>query len=148
MSELEHKRRAGPATDAEVAGRLLAVAKPQGDAAREADLLERIMASAERTPRLASVAPASEAPKPRTEAVPAAATRVAPAFARRVAPRRDVWAAAGALAASLVIGLVAGQMSLPNAAVHRLAEVSGVSLTSATHDVATVLAAAEFGDDD
>ena len=144
MSELEHKRRAGPASDAEIAGRLLAAAKPQGDAPREAALLERIVAAAERMPRLAAVAPAPST----LGARPAADTKVAALPGRRTAPRRDLWAAAGALAASLVIGFVAGQMALPNAAVHRLAEVSGVSLTSATHDVATVLASAEHGDDD
>jgi hypothetical protein len=133
MSELEHKRRSGPATDAEIAGRLLAAAKPRVDAAREAALLDRIMATTERTPRLAVVT----ANTPITAAPP-----------RRAGPRRDMWAAAGALAASLVIGFIAGQMSLPRDAVYKMAEATGVSLSSATQDVAQGLAAAETGDDD
>jgi hypothetical protein len=143
MSELEHKRRAGPASDAEIAGRLLSVAKPRADAAREAALLERIMTAAEHTPRLAVVTAVSRQ-EPHAEIVSA----VVSLTQRRAGPRRDLWAAAGALAASLVIGFIAGQMSLPHAAVLSVAEASGVSLSSATQDVATVLATAEHGDDD
>ena len=66
---------------------------------------------------------------------------------RPLARRRDLWTAASVLAASLVIGFVAGQTSLPNDAVHRVADASGVSL-SASNDIAAVLTAAELGDDD
>jgi hypothetical protein len=141
MTELDTKRLLGPLSDADVAGHLLAAAKPQADIALEAALLERIMAAAERTPRLAAVAtlPKQQLPMERALAV---------ASARRGASSRDLWKAASVLAASLVIGFVAGQSSLPHAAVHRVAEASGLSLASATHDVASVLAGAEHGDDD
>lgn len=145
MDELEKKRRPGPATDEEVAGLLLKAAKPKQDAAREAALLDRIVAQAERTPRVVAAAP---------DVRPVAAS-IATLPARNVATRRppllsrnETWGAAGLLAASLLIGFFAGQTTLTQTTMQRVADASGVSLTPATQDIARVLAAAESEDDD
>jgi hypothetical protein len=157
-------------TDAEIAGRLLAVAKPKTDLTRDAALLDRILAAAERTPRLAPVSKVQHAmhpdvpvdSRPAASVQPDRQTAARPETTRpettrpgvmlpvpaRWTVRRDVWAAVSTLAASLVIGFVAGQTSLPHAAVHTMAEASGVSLTSAPIDIARMLASAELGDDD
>lgn len=156
MSENDQRRSVMPSSEAEVAQRLLAAAKPERDAAREAALLERIMAAAERTPRLVVVGAGQ--PVAAATATPAAVDH-APAVVRNVVAssrmplrraggRRDLWAATSVLAASLLIGFLAGQMSLPNAAVRSLAEASGVSFSSATQDAAQVLAAVEDEDED
>ncbi len=139
MSEREHDTLGGRGLDAEITGRLLALAKPPVDAAQEAALLERIVSAAARTPRLAVVT----RPSPSTAATRPIAR--APTTAR-VAARRDVWAAVGVLAASLIIGFVTGQTALPQATVFRVAEASGVTLVS--QDVAGLLATAEQEDDD
>lgn len=158
MSENDQRRSVMPPSEAEVAQRLLAAAKPERDAAREAALLERIMAAAERTPRLVVVG-AGQPVAAATETATPAAVDHAPAVVRNVVAssrmplrraggRRDLWAATSVLAASLLIGFLAGQMSLPNAAVRSLAEASGVSFSSATQDAAQVLAAVEDEDED
>ncbi len=145
MNELEHKRRTGLTSEAEVAGMLLGVAKPQPDTVRDTALLDRIMAVAERTPRLVAV---SAEPKVLTLAPTTPVANPIILARLRPVPRRDLWAAASVLAASLLIGFVAGQTSLPSATVFSVAEASGVSVLSATQDVATLLAGAELGDDD
>ena len=149
MDELEKKRCPGPATDEDIAGLLLKVAKPVRDTAREAALLDRIVAAAERMPR------AVAAPDLRPVAAQDIASRAAktpPRFAAlRRAPlltRNESWGAVSLLAASLVIGFLAGQTTLTQTTMQQLADASGVSLTPATQDIARVLAAAEHEDDD
>ena len=145
MDDLEKKRRLGPVTDEEVAGRLLHVAKPARDHAREAALLDRIVVQAERTPRV--VVTAVERPSIAAVTSHLAQQAIAP---RRppLLSRNETWGAAGLLAASLLVGFFAGQTTLTQTTMQRVAEASGVSLTSASQDIARVLASAEHEDDD
>lgn len=151
MDELEKKRRLGPATDEEVIGRLLKAAKPKQDAAREAALLDRIVAAAERTPRAVATAPqpaVSAVPPPKAQLHAVTPRRPSRTSSPSLLTNKESWSAAGLLAASLLIGFLAGQTTLTQTAMQRVAEASGVSLTAASQDVATVLAAAEHEDED
>lgn len=149
--------------DEEVAARLLALAKPVADPAREALLLDRIVTTAARTPRLAPRLARTEAlPHDATPLVtgataqPAAAPRVMSAgdvvpfvTPRSRAPivRADVWKIASVLAASLVIGFMAGlSPSVSDRAVNTLEEATGLTFASLPQELAATLATAEHGD--
>jgi hypothetical protein len=135
-----------PMTDATAAvDRLLAKTRPAHDAAREAALLDRIVAAAERTPRVIAATPA---PSPaRLHAQP-------PTPPPRSQPRptlrsnRDWWGGAGILAASLLIGVIAGQTAYSEQSVRGFEAATGMTLASATTDLADTLASAEPAEDD
>jgi hypothetical protein len=121
--------------------RLLQLAKPAPDSTRE-----RIMAAAERTPRIAVV---TSAP-PLAPAVPTM-PQTARMTQRLLGParsHRDRWGAAGILAASLLVGVVAGQTSYSQQTVRRFEQATGLTLASASHDLALTLAAHDLGEDD
>jgi hypothetical protein len=114
---------------------LLRQAKPQRDEGREAALLARIMATAEKTPRLVVATPAV----------------VAPAAARSLAlrrPDRDIWRAAGIMAAALVVGVFLGQSSFGEQTARRIEQSTGFMLASAGNEAAYSLAALEADDDE
>jgi hypothetical protein len=131
---------------------LLKAARPVSDAAREAALLDRIMAAAEKTPRLVS-GPTAVAPvAPATAKAAVVATtdvlRREPAAPVRLAvrPRRDFMMASGLLAASLVAGLLIGQMPYAAQTVTRIEQVTGFTLASASDEVAR--ASSELDEDE
>jgi hypothetical protein len=130
---------------------LLKAARPVSGAAREAALLDRIMAAAEKTPRLVSrPAELPAAPAPATAVVLAATTvlrREPPAPVRlAVRPRRDFMMASGLLAASLVAGLVIGQLPYAAQTVTRIEQATGYTLASASDEIAR--ASSEWDEDD
>jgi hypothetical protein len=123
---------------------LLRQARPAADAAREAALLDRIMAATEKGPRLvvaAHSAPVATAAVASPDLVPAAA----PALGRRA--RRDIWAAGSLLAASLVVGVFLGQSTYTETTVRRIEQATGVMLASVSQDLALSLASAEDEDE-
>lgn len=132
----------------------LAAARPAADAAREAALLDRIMATAERTPRVIARAPAVaagtvaavNAPVPPTTPASLVVSLAEARAARR--PNRDRWAAGGLLAASLVAGLLLGQMPYAEQTVTRIEQVTGFTLASASNEIARAIAAVELDEDD
>jgi hypothetical protein len=121
--------------------------KPHSDPQREADLLDRIMAAADKTPRIVAVATPSVAP------VGPAAVRSGDAQ-RTVLPLRqrrtgnDLWRAAGLLAASLVVGVFLGQSPFGAHTARRIEQATGFVLASASQAAALSLASAELEDDD
>jgi hypothetical protein len=122
---------------------LLRQARPATDAAREAALLDRIMAATEKGPRLVvtAAAPFATAAVAPPDLVPAAA----PALGRRA--RRDIWAAGSLLAASLVVGVFLGQSTYTETTVRRIEQATGVMLASVSQDLALSLASAEDEDE-
>jgi hypothetical protein len=122
---------------------LLRAARPAVDQAREAALLERIMAAAEKTPRLAVVV---------SEAAPSSVMTAKAVLARPALPhhraRRDLWGAGGLLAASLVVGVMLGQSSLSHQTATRIEQATGLTLASASQEVARLLASVEFDEDE
>lgn len=128
--------------DAKLAA-LLQQVRPVPDAAREAALLDRIMAAADKSPRLVVVA---STPAPAAVATLPARPAVAPAVSRtRV--RSDIWAAGGLLAASLVIGVFLGQSTYTETTVRRIEQATGVMLASVSQDFAQSISAAEDEDE-
>lgn len=134
---------------------LMKAARPTADAAREAALLERILAAAEKTPRV--VAGTNEAPRVVTDsaAIPAVSRNTQPdvvdlATARAAArrPRRDVWAAGGLLAASLVAGLMLGQLPYASETMTRIEQATGLSIASPTYEIARAIASIELDEDE
>jgi hypothetical protein len=133
--------------------RMLLAARPARDAARDAALLERILAAAERAPRIAAVTRAPLQPQfahAVTQAPVAVDAHIhAPGRTHRaLRANRDWWGSAGIMAASLMIGIIAGQTTFSEQTVRGLEQVTGITLASATLDLASTLAAAEQGEDD
>lgn len=151
--------------------RLLKAARPPRDAAREAALLDRIMASAGKAPRVVArtarpdavtalrVVPVAPAAAPDAAALNA---ETAAPLARPVAQpperqparstvqrsRRETWAASSLLAASLIVGLIAGQLSYTSETLTRLEQVTGLTLASASDEIDRTFATFDGEDDD
>lgn len=85
----------------------------------EAALAERIVAAALRSPRMVKLPDAQPAAAAPAAAMPPAATRRGWLLSRPVG-------AAGFLAASLVVGVMIGQLSLPRQLAPELAELAGL----------------------
>ncbi len=137
-------------TDAAAAfDRLLACAKPARDATRELVLLDRIVAAAERSPRLAAVM-AGAAMASNTHPPVIARIEVKPSATQRKVQRssRDWWGGAGIMAASLLVGIIAGQSTFSEQTVRGFEQATGIVLASASQDLAATLAFAEHGEDD
>jgi hypothetical protein len=145
MDDQEIKRSLAPTDDNAVIDQILRRAKPQPDLGREAALLDRIMRTAERTPRVVPTRGQTHAPRPHSAVSPTVAKSTAP---QRPRANRDLWGSMGILAASLVIGIVAGQSSLSDRAVNGFEEATGFTLASASQDAAHTFALAETGDED
>jgi hypothetical protein len=94
----------------------------------EAALLDRIVASAERVPRLVVVS--ETLPPSRTPA----STVLTPQRSRAVLARRA--GLSGLLAASLLLGVLLGQTSVSEVAVASIEDVTGLALTTASLDLA------------
>ena len=122
---------------------LIAHAKPARDAARELALLDRIVAAAERSPRLAVVMTAPAPP-----VIARSEVKISPTQSKAQRPSRDWWGGAGIMAASLLIGIIAGQTTYSEQTVRGFEQATGIMLASASHDLAATLAFAEHGEDD
>jgi hypothetical protein len=124
---------------------LLARARPEVTPDRLAALTDRIVAAAERTPRLAAVT-LSEPPA----LAVSVATKPAATPARPMGDltrRRDLRRSLAAIAASLVLGVSVGQSGLLDVAVAGFEDMTGLSLASAPVDMARALGAAETLED-
>jgi len=124
--------------EAEALDRVLERA-PLPSLAREAELAERIVAAARRSPRMV---PSSRADA--TRPAPAAAgggnvvSLSGPQAGSRRLPVRAMGGAAGALAASLLLGIYLGLSSLSQGVVPALEQLTGLTLTPGNAAVAQV----------
>ena len=126
--------------EAKALDQLLARARPAIDPARLDALTDRIVATAQRTPRMAASSTKRSPSVPPQKAVPVARLS---AFTQR----RDVRRSLSAIAASLMLGLSIGQAGLLDAAVNGLEDLTGLAFASAQTDVASALSAAETFED-
>ena len=117
--------------EAEALDRVLERA-PMPTLACEAALAERIIAAARRSPRMVPMGTGKQRPeargKPTTAEVPARP---------RWSPERTAFGAAGALAASLVLGVMIGLSSISQGVLPALEQMTGIALSS-TSPVAQV----------
>lgn len=129
---------------------------PAANAEAERALAERIVAAAIRSPRLAVAAGAGAPVATTAEAKPIASVVAPPrsSDARRGSASvlgslrgRDARRSLAVLAASLVIGLSLGQAGFADRVVVGFEDLTGVSLSSASQDMASALGAAEAGDE-
>jgi hypothetical protein len=117
--------------EAEVLDRVLERA-PMTTLAREAALAERIVAAARRSPRM--VAKSAGATRPPPDAV----ERTSPGKRGWLTPRTAFGGAAGALAASLVLGVLIGASSLSQSVLPALEQMTGIALSPAPSLIAQV----------
>jgi hypothetical protein len=117
------------------AGRLVAEAEcldrvleraPMPTLAREAALAERIVSAARRSPRMVPVAVGGAAHQAASQGTPPGAAAV-PASNGWVTPRTAFGGAAGALAASLMLGVLIGVSSLSQSVLPALAQMTGLA---------------------
>lgn len=136
--------------EAEALDRLLAMAAPKKAAADDALLADRIVAAAERTPRVVTGKPHAPVAAPK-RAVSESAPGNVITFQRRTAFGRvfgsDLRRGFAVLAASLVLGLSIGQSGLMDRAVVGLEEITGVAIAPVTQDIAGVLSIEPTGDE-
>ena len=114
--------------EAEAVDRVLERA-PMTSLAREAALAERIIAAARRSPRMVAK---SAATRPSTDA------EELPDQPRWLTPRTTFGGAAGALAASLVLGVLIGLSSLSQSVLPALEQMTGIALSPTTSVIAQV----------
>ena len=114
--------------EAEAVDRVLERA-PMTSLAREAALAERIIAAARRSPRMVAK---SAATRPSTDA------EELPDQPRGLTPRTTFGGAAGALAASLVLGVLIGLSSLSQSVLPALEQMTGIALSPTTSVIAQV----------
>ena len=114
--------------EAEALDRVLERA-PMTSLAREAALAERIIAAARRSPRMVAK---SAATRPSTDA------EELPGQPRWLTPRTTFGGAAGALAASLVLGVLIGLSSLSQSVLPALEQMTGIALSPTTSVIAQV----------
>ena len=114
--------------EAEALDRVLERA-PMTSLAREAALAERIIAAARRSPRMVAK---SAATRPPTDA------EELPDQPRWLTPRTAFGGAAGALAASLVLGVLIGLSSLSQSVLPALEQMTGIALSPTTSVIAQV----------
>ena len=105
--------------------------------AQEAAMAERIVAAARRTPRMVSVAKLA-AVHPAAPADNVVALPAAPAQRRWLASRAAFGGVAGALAASLLLGVFLGLSNLSQGLLPALEQLTGISLGSNSSIVAQV----------
>jgi hypothetical protein len=106
---------------------------PTPTLAREAALAERILVAARRSPRMVAAGVRSPAADAAGAGSPAAAL---PAHGRWLTPMFG--SAAGALAASLMLGVLIGLSSLSQSILPAVEQMTGITLTSASSGVAQV----------
>jgi hypothetical protein len=110
---------------------------PLPSLAREAELAERILAAARRSPRMVPI-PRDEATRPGAPGV-GNVVRLRALRARRPWLMRTAFGgAAGVLAASLLLGIFLGLSNLSQGVVPALEQMSGLSLGAAGHVVAQI----------
>jgi hypothetical protein len=114
--------------EAEALDRVLERA-PMTSLAREAALAERIIAAARRSPRMVATSAAMRPP---------AGAGESPDQPRWLTPRTAFGGAAGALAASLVLGVLIGLSSLPQSVLPALEQMTGIALSPTSSLVAQV----------
>ena len=114
--------------EAEAVDRVLERA-PMTSLAREAALAERIVAAARRSPRMVATSAATRPPADEGEL---------PDQPRWLTPRTTFGGAAGALAASLVLGVLIGLSSLSQSVLPALEQMTGIALSPTTSVIAQV----------
>jgi hypothetical protein len=116
------------------------------DAEAQRALADRIVAAAVRSPRLATVEGTGEGPRQAASPQPVAGPRLLAKISDRL-PRKDLRRGLAVLAASLVVGLSLGQMGLVDRTLAGVEEITGVSLTAASLDLAGAIGSAEAGEE-
>lgn len=128
--------------EAEALDRLLAMAAPKTAAASDTRLVDRIVAAAERTPRVVTGKPNAFPAEPKLAAADSAPANVVK-LERRTAVGRvfasDLRRGFAVLAASLVLGLSIGQSGLLDRAVVGLEELTGVAIAPVSQDITRAL---------
>ena len=130
--------------------RLLATAAPKKASADKA-LIDRIVATAERTPRVVTQTAAQKIAKTATPVdTPRAQETIVPL--RRPAPASRAWGSDlrrgfAVLAASLVLGLSIGQLGIMDRALVGLEDITGVALAPVSQEIAGALTEDASGED-
>lgn len=129
-------------TETEALDRILDRA-PVSSLAREASLAAKIVAGAQRSPRVVSVQPRDDVVRLRAVEVqdaarPSVAVEAEAVASAPVVPLRRRWhMGVGAAAASLIAGVLIGMTNLPQPVLRPVQQLTGLPLTSATSAVAS-----------
>ena len=130
--------------------RLLAMAAPK-KASADKDLIDRIVAAAERTPRVVTQN-AAQAITNRAATVETPRAKDTVVSLRRPTPTTRVWSTDlrrgfAVLAASLVLGLSIGQLGIMDRALVGLEDITGVAMAPVSQEIAGALSEDASGED-